>query len=805
MWKKVALFVTLLMASIVFMPTASALAAPELKVSVSAGLDGKAKYGRGAPVTLTIDNKGTAFSGDMVIDMEYTYSMGTGEAYPLEIGAGETKTVTFIVQRMNDNSGMYGMANSKKIFFYEGGWKKGKVIEHKGSQNITTTLHSDDNKFSVQFTDNVDRLAALKTVRYSNMSQMVLIDANKIAASKFPDEAVGWGAANVIIVDEYPIADLTSEQQQALIGWVRAGGIMVFGSSDNSLAEAGLFADYLPLKLQGNTEMNTAILNKWAATEDFTGMIAAYTTELTADAHPLLEEGNNVWAAYKQLGEGLIMQTAFSVGDEPLAKMDGMTAFWNTLLEKGERMIYGNSMSQNYYYNDPMESIVYTIGSANELFPSFKVSAPLILGIIIFYMIIIIPVLYFILKRKDKREYTWWIIPAIAVVVSVAIFGYGAKDRIARAQVQHTAVLDVALDGSLSGYFAESLLTNKSGDFQMTAPSDTTLYSSLRRDNLFGSSSFPNHKSTMLEKDLTGSTVHLRDAGYWDVATVYGQSTVEKVGTYKSQLRIDDKQLTGTITNDFPFALTEVSIWSGSTLIPIGDLGPGETVQVDETLKTNTLLPRRSIYNPYMNPAASNGEDLTKMRKDSLLTFSDEQMNKTAKPVLIGYTDTQIVPIELVQGKPGISSMTMITQPVEVDVTFNNTFTVVPEMMNMSLVSEDALYEADKIGNTVDEYFFHEPVYLQTWQLPEELKGMKLKWASFEVSKIQKQLFDVSILNIKTGEYEQQDASKFTLTDNLDSYLSPEGTVVLRLLVKNAQNGQQGRVPQLKLNGEVAK
>ena len=69
------------MASIVFIPTATALAAPELKVSVSAGLDGKAKYGKGAPVTLTVENTGTAFSGDMVIDMDYTYSMGAGEAY----------------------------------------------------------------------------------------------------------------------------------------------------------------------------------------------------------------------------------------------------------------------------------------------------------------------------------------------------------------------------------------------------------------------------------------------------------------------------------------------------------------------------------------------------------------------------------------------------------------------------------------------------------------------------------------------------------------------------------------------------
>ena len=63
-WKKFAVFVLVLMATIVFIPTATALAAPELKVSVAIGLDGKAKYGKGAPVTMTIENTGTAFSGD---------------------------------------------------------------------------------------------------------------------------------------------------------------------------------------------------------------------------------------------------------------------------------------------------------------------------------------------------------------------------------------------------------------------------------------------------------------------------------------------------------------------------------------------------------------------------------------------------------------------------------------------------------------------------------------------------------------------------------------------------------------------
>ena len=46
-----------------------ALAAPELNVKVTTGFNGKAKYGKGLPITLTVENKGDAFSGDIVLDL----------------------------------------------------------------------------------------------------------------------------------------------------------------------------------------------------------------------------------------------------------------------------------------------------------------------------------------------------------------------------------------------------------------------------------------------------------------------------------------------------------------------------------------------------------------------------------------------------------------------------------------------------------------------------------------------------------------------------------------------------------------
>ena len=66
-------------------------------------------------------------------------------------------------------------------------------------------------------------------------------------------------------------------------------------------------------------------------------------------------------------------------------------------------------------------------------------------------------------------------------------------------------------------------------------------------------------------------------------------------------------------------------------------------------------------------------------------------------------------------------------------------------------------------------------------------------------------MYDTSILNVRTGTFEKVDSSKSKITEHVDDYVSPKGEIVLRIDLLNVQQGNQGRAPMLKLNGEVAK
>ncbi|MHA6258538.1 hypothetical protein ACXYMX_01375 [Sporosarcina sp. CAU 1771] len=795
MRRKISAWLSLCLLLILILPGIPVLGATDIKVDVSTGLDGKTKYGKGAPVTITVENNGPDFSGDIVIDIQQSYSLGSGHAIQFDIGTGETKSINYILPNTEDGY-MFGSGMNKRIHLFEGGWKKGKELEYKGSGLLTSSSFQMDAAFIATFTKNSDRLVAIKNLNLKGAETTQVIDASKMDSAKLPIDPVGWEAVDHIIVDEYPLADLDDSVQQALLSWVESGGTLVMGASDNVEAEAGIFGEYLSLKLKETSEINPLTFSEWLQAEGFEDSVPAYQTERQGDANIVLEDEGNAIIAFRKVGKGFVYQTAFSLGDEPIAKSSSMPGLWEKLLSEGRK-----SFQPGYYQNQgSLETISYTIGQSNELFSSFKVSAPLMFGIIILYIILIIPVLYFILKKKDKREHTWWIIPSIALVTSLAIFGYGAKDRIGQAQVQQSAVLHVEDGGKMKAYFAESILSNKSGDFTFNAPIGTKFTTSLG-ENFFGNNTTANYKKAIIENDVVNSKIHLRDIGYWNVASLYGELTLDNLGALNVDLTVENKKLVGSITNDYPFSLSDISIWSGADLIPIGNISPGETVQIDEKIASPTLLPISQMNHQSMNPQQT--DDLEVMRKEGMINFSSQTMQDVRKPTIIGYTDTQVIPVELEKVNPKMSALTMIVQPIDVNISLNGPLTLETEMFAMSIVSEESNMEAEVMDFQFNEYIFHESKYIQTFELPAELAIMEMNWSELELKNIQREFYSISLLNVQTGLYEKQDAGTVKIIEGVNQYISPEGTLSVRLEFIGSREGTYTTVPELRLKGEA--
>jgi len=792
-WTALTLLVMLVMSFI--LPTTQASAAATLEVKATAGVSGKAKYQSVVPLQVTVKNNGADFSGDMAINSSNSYEAASALVVPIDIAAGEEKTFTFYLDGLAD----YSYSDTDLFAFYEGSIEKGKKIAYKGTKRLQSNFLDPSSTFIYTLTDKSDRLSALlRLSTFVAQSNVEVFNINQLKDYTLPEDSQGLAMANVIIVDEVAIADLTPKQQEALLKWVQDGGTLLLGAADQINATAGVFKEYLPLSLsQEMTAISAEALTKLSGGGIFTQPISVYSATSSEGSLPVLTENNEVLAAKKKVGSGEVIQTTFSLGDQPLASMDG----YGALLAK---VINIQSISQQGMMRQgqsPLDQISYELRNINELFPSFEVSVSYMLIVIILYILIIGPILYFVLKKADKREHAWWIIPSISVVLSIVLFIVGAKDRIVQPQVQQSAFYKVNEDNSVNGYYVESILTNRSGDFVVNADQNTTAVA-LRNYNNFTGTMGPLHESSYIKENASGSTLTLRDLSYWSVQSFGGKTSAQNIGKMDIDITLKNEKLTGTVKNNFPFALKDVTLISGVKEVKLGDIEANGTLQVNKELKT-TVLQKPSIFNNYNYSYPSKKDEVNPMRIERMKTLALPLVEKDNQPILTAWTDQAVVGVEL-ETSANMSPITMLVQPFKGKVELTGPFTMKRNNFSYSVepLSANGYYE--KIEEELNKWYLSEGLYEVTMTMPDQFMDAVESLNELTISNKDVSRMQLSIWNNETNIYEPLVDTKQVFTDKVSTYFNQDGELRIEIKYGPDPSGEQTKLPDIELKG-VAK
>lgn len=777
------------------LPSTQAQAAAPLEVKATAGISGKAKYQSVVPLQVTVKNNGADFSGDMAINSSNSYEAASALVVPIDIAAGEEKTFTFYLDGLADN----GYSDADLFAFYEGNIEKGKKIAYKGTKRLQSNFLDPTSTFVYTLTDKSDRLSALlRLSSFVPQNNVEIFNINQLKDYTFPEDEQGLAMANVIVIDEVAIADLAQKQQAALLKWVQEGGTLLLGATDQVDATAGVFKDYLPMSLsQEMTSISAETLTKLSGGGIFTQPISIHTATNHEESLPVLTENNVVLASKKKIGSGEIIQTAFSLGDQPLASMDGYAALLAKIIDI-QSISQQGMMSQG---QSPLDQISYELRNINELFPSFEVSVSYMLIVIILYIIIIGPVLYFVLKKVDKREHAWWIIPVFSIVLSIGLFIVGAKDRIVQPQVQQSAFYKVNEDSSLNGYYVESILTNRSGDFIVNTDKNTTAVA-MRNYNNFTGSVGDLHESSYIKENANGSTLTLRDLNYWSVQSFGGKTSAQNIGKMDVDITLKNEKLTGTIKNNFPFELKDVTLISGVKEVKLGDIKANGTLQVDKEMKT-TVLQKPSVFNSYNYSYPSQKDEVDPMRVERMKTLALPLVENDRQPVLTAWTDQAIVGAEL-ETSANMSPITMLVQPFKGKVELSGPFTMKRNNFTYSLNSLSASGYFDKIDEELNNWYLSDGLYELTMAMPDQFMDAVESLNELTISNKDVKRMQLSIWNNATNMYEPLVDTKQVFTNNIKNYINQDSEVRLEIKYGPDPTGEQTKLPEIELKG-VAK
>ncbi len=394
-----------------------------LEINVQAGFDGAYMIYRQTPVKVTVYNMGDDFKGSVEVkvfaSINTTYSPTTYIKYEQDAeiasgGAGEYDFIvypeteaTYMNVRLVDESGNVTASVNAKVTPYTPEQVMTAVLTDSRATGI-------DYLKSLQIGDDI----------YNNRSGYVTNYVTFLDKDSMPDDAVVLKSFGAIIIEDFYSAALSEKQVGAITNWVENGGLLVIGTGLNADKTLNGLEDIFDFTLNG---YDTALCFGGSADIADIDVPGAQTTEI--------QSGKELTRTL-DFGEGKIIVHSFSLSADPIASMsnrvDYLSGFYrNTMPEK-----FSSNRVYDYYPQDDFTSV-------NRL-PSIEKSKLMILLAILFvYIIAVGPICYLVLKKRDRRERGWVVIPCVSIIFAGIIFVISMSSYQKDALVNFTTYTDL--------------------------------------------------------------------------------------------------------------------------------------------------------------------------------------------------------------------------------------------------------------------------------------------------------------------------------------------------------------------------
>ncbi|HEY4553384.1 MAG TPA: hypothetical protein VIG80_09335, partial [Bacillaceae bacterium] len=747
----------------------------ELKIKIDEGYNGKIKSGRGYPIKVTLTNDGPDFSGDMLASFASAENMGGARAVRIDLPSGLTKTYEVSLPGYNEH--MYNPYQQNRagiITVYEGDWKKGKKAKLSGKNQLRPNLISQDEVTIGLLSENPDRMVALKLATISGRSSHVV----DLAKESVPAEAEGLDFFDYIVVDDFPLTVLSEEQQAAVLKWVEEGGILLAGGTAKSPSQGwGLLEPMLPLAIERAGEIKDLSFLTMQEDEKLAAeSLAIREGTLRNGAEAINTVEHRPIVAMKQAGRGEVWQTSFSLGEEPLSSWPSYSKWLGSLLSKSY------DISSGIYSEGVYPSLYHSIGSENELFSASQISPLFLVIVMVIYLILAVPVLYVILKKKDKREHAWWIIPALSVLVSTLIFGIGAKDRIASPRLAESGIFKADGEGGLNGVYAASILTNRGGDYQLSLPKDG--FDGVPAYDVQDITADNSVKLAVIGESVQTNDYHFRNVEFWSTRSLVGNAGMKDKGQFTIDLNQKEKKLTGIIENQFSFDFEETFLWTGREVINLGPLKRGGTISVSRQLSRNFMTGPAEGHDLYSHVTGANALRLKKeVMADAILNLGLTKQGKTNEPIIFGFTKADLMKADLKGKKEKNERLSLIFQSFKAEGDIRGAFSLKNESLKIDLDAIDG-----SVVETMDSYNqigLENGTYEVAFTLPEQLDLAKASFDSITFDTLGYAFLEVWILDQTNNQFVQIAGGRDELEDRPERFVSSKGEIKVKM-AKNA-------------------
>lgn len=634
--------------------TAYAKKADNLEVKTSYGYDEQTKPYQYVPVWLDITNNGKDFTGYVQFYIPYgredkSYMVKKSVTIP----EGETKTASVSIK----------ISDVVQNIAYD-------IVNDAGDVEESGTVKLSASNISTDFligaiTDDYTSLNMFDNISFTEGGSSILV---QLDMNRLPDNWYSLAMLDMIVINNTSTEQMTEEQKQALLTWVENGGVLLIGTGEYGKKTTAAFQDSILTGDLGELQQVTI---------DGVVPVNSYNISLP-DGKSILSDGTNNLIQVKKSGSGYIAVAGFDFGQENIAKHAAeVTGFLPDLFTN---MLGSDKISSVFTYAQSGMNDYYDISNIITNNISGKVPKIRYFILVIFlYLISISPLLYFILKKRDKCKYSYIGIGGLSIVFSLVIYAMGTPTRFSEPFINYITIKEL-----------NNGLVNENTYLNMQAPDNST-YSTIYKSeyNVQPIADYLNgyyvEQSTKVNKEYSVSTnyktsgteVQIQDSGAFSNNLFYLNRTfTDKTGeTVEINMHDYLSKVSGTITSKLSYTLEDAIIDYNGEIYNIGNLKPDESVKIEDC-KIITYGGDYYTAASYVFPVVEGSSNSLQMKKQSILNYYyttkyNSSIDKDAV-YLLGFlkenkenfqTDQQIK----------ANGLEMIKIPVTVDYTDGNT------------------------------------------------------------------------------------------------------------------------------------
>ena len=757
---------------------------PNLSINVQYDYDNRVRTGTVVPAFIEIKNTGGAIDAEVCIISQGEYAESILYKTPVHISENGTTNavVPFFVSTDGSTINIRAqlIKNDEIIALPDKAKTKPAFVSTK-----IVGVFSDDEASAMYWTSR----KSLKG-EYGND---VNVSTIKLTEDNFPDKFYYMDRFSLIVLNHFDIQRLTQDQQKVLVDWVKSGGhILVDADKSNSHVLKSL-SELIDIEVTGSKDLASA----WSETE--VTQLEIKDVGIVEPQGKILLGNETPFVMSYPAENGKVFVTTFSLGNAEGAKV---------LFDvQGLPYVGWQGNAQDYYYRS-MRGFGYESYSMENAIRGISwIDAPslsLMAITLLIFILIVGPINYHILAKKDKRDLIWITAPVLSMLCCGLVISYGLIKNGSEAISSVVTIVDFSDKSSNLIYSGVGIGFPKKSSYDVLINEDAFALTDESYGYYYGydDEEFSYAKPKIMFEVGSYPKVVFPEQTQWDMGTFRLIRDIEVGDSVDAKIFYEGNKEFYTVKNNCNVDLEDVTIVSSQGYIRIpflekGEERTGELTEFPESSRSSYYFDYYRVISEiygfydyyYYYDERPEQQDRTDEQKredymksqivQTLLSGDRQNIHSAAQPVFVWGWSGEVGNLELQVNNKSVKNelnLAIIFDNGKPGFENNGTITI-PHGYITGTVSETTTNEV-YIGDMYAHFNSGEVTF--RFDVPDEalqytIEDMEIETLYYSGN------FDSFLFNFDTGNWDSYSINKKVGNTPADVYIADDGEILLKV------------------------